>query len=874
MHAHCLIVHNPLNPALSREYRPVRRPCRVRALAPATQRPYICYLNGRPLLRAGWRRRLNDGDQVAFVVLPLGDGGGSNPLKAILMIAVMMVAGPIAASLPGAGTTLFGEITLGSLYKAGIGLLGSMLVNAIIPPPKPPTPQVAASLAAPSPTYSLNAQGNLARLEEPVPVQYGRMIAYPDFAAQPYTEYAGNEQYLYQLLCIGLGEYSLEAIRIEDTPISSFEEIDYEIIEPGGSISLFPSNVITAGEVSGQELLQGDYLGPFVANAAGSTANTIGIDLVAPRGLYYANDSGGLDHVSVQVQIQAREIDEMGDPLGSWVTLATETITAATNTPQRRSYRYSVNAGRYEVQATRLDTKQTDSRYGHEIVWAALRAYLPENRTWDDVTLLAMRLRATNNLSSQASRKINVISTRKLKTWNPTTGWDATPTVSRSIAWAFADAARASYGAELDDARIDLEALYQLDQTWTARGDTFDGRFDNLLTCWEGLTKILQAGRATPYLQGGILRAARDQSSSVPVCLFSPRNIVRGSLSIEYMTPSADTADAVEVAYFDEDYWTTRRVMAVLAGSTSNNPARVSLFGVTDRSQAHREGLYHAAANRYRRRFITFQTELEGMIPSFGDLIAITHDLPQWGQSGEVVGWDSDDLILTLSEPVTWETGQTHYIGLRARDGSVSGPYVATAGVDDYHVVIDAAPDITPYTGDGEERTHYAFGYGETWRQLARVIRVTPRDIWRVEIEAVNEDPSVHTADQGVTLPPVQSSQLTVLNTAPVVAGLVTRSAPGKPEQMLLSWQPAPGADRYLIEQSEDGENWTRTGESRTSNYAATAIYGAQTIVRVAAEGLTRGPWVQVAYGDSADYMWVNDADPMWSTDTELMWRY
>ena len=39
-----------------------------------------------------------------------------------------------------------------------------------------------------------------------------------------------------------------------------------------------------------------------------------------------------------------------------------------------------------------------------------------------------------------------------------------------------------------------------------------------------------------------------------------------------------------------------------------------------------REGLYMAAANRYRRRIMTFRTELEGLIPTYGDLIAITHD--------------------------------------------------------------------------------------------------------------------------------------------------------------------------------------------------------------------------------------------------------
>lgn len=66
---------------------------------------------------------------------------------------------------------------------------------------------------------------------------------------------------------------------------------------------------------------------------------------------------------------------------------------------------------------------------------------------------------------------------------------------------------------------------------------------------------------------------------------------------------------------------------------------------------------YIAAANRYRRRFITFATEMEGLIPTYGDLIAITHDMPSWGISGEIVGFDSASETMTASVPLPWEGG-------------------------------------------------------------------------------------------------------------------------------------------------------------------------------------------------------------------------
>lgn len=231
--------------------------------------------------------------------------------------------------------------------------------------------------------------------------------------------------------------------------------------------------------------------------------------------------------------------------------------------------------------------------------------------------------------------------------------------------------------------------------------------------------------------------------------------------------------------------------------------------------------------------------------------------------------------VLTLTESPVWGSG-THYVGLRKRNGGIDGPIACELGAASNQIVLASVPTETPYTGQAAERTHLVFGAGETWRQPARVIAVRPRGLEQVEIECINEDASVHTADSSGTAPAVTYSQLDTRWTAPIVEGLTAWSMPGAPEQMLLSWKPAAGADHYLIEQSSDGAAWTRTGEPSSSNYTAIALYGAATMIRVAAVGLTRGPWVVIGYGGFADYMWnATDTTLMWSaTSTDLMWRY
>lgn len=851
-----VVVRNPFHPALGREQRDIRVGTRLVDVAPAGNIPFIVMLNGQAVLRKDWQQEVDRDDIVAIIYLPRGGGGGgggSNPLKIVLMIAVAVIAPQIAFGLLGetlAATTIIGGLTYGTVLSAAIGFIGNALINAAFgSSPSTTSSLKTQDMAAPSPTYNLQAQGNMARLDGAIPVQYGRVCAYPDFAAQPFLEFRDNEQYVFELFCLGAGAYDIEQIRIEDTPITNFAEVTTQVVPPGGFVTLFPTSVDTSVEVAGQEMVDETYIGPFVACDVGKTTGQYSFDFIMPRGLYWANDQGGLDQYGVNWYIEGRRIDDSGTPLESFFNVAVPGHTAATSTPQRITKHVFLTAARWEFRVKRAGSKQTGSRYGNDLLWAGMRAYYPSTTSYGDMTMLAVQMRATNNLSSQSSRKINVIATRKLPAWNGSSFGTAAAT--SSIAWALADiCTNATWAAGLSNARVDLDGLLALNAIWAARGDEFNGRFDSSISFWEALTKIARAGRAMPYMQGGIIRFSRDQAQATPVALYSMRNILRGSFSVQYLTPHEAQADAIDVSYFDADVWAPRRVQAKLADSTAAKPVKVDMFGITGRDQAFREGVYEAACNRYRRKLIKFATEMEGFIPSFGDLIAVAHDMPAWGQTSEATAWNVGSLTLTLSEPLTWGTG-THYVGLRKRNGAIDGPIAVTAGGNTYQVVLASAPSFTPYTGQSEERTHVVFGWGETWRQPARVISVRPRGLEQVEIECVNEDGAVHTAEDGLTPPAVQTSQLQTRWTSPVVSDLRAQGQPNDPSTMLLSWQPAPGAVRYIVEQSGDaGGSWTRIGDSTIASMTAKALFAENTLVRVAGVGvIVQGAWVTLDYG-------------------------
>ena len=135
--------------------------------------PTILEINGKAVLRRDWRRRrIGARADVRFVSYPLGGNGGAKQILGLVsLIAVSAFAfwaGPIVAGVLGFG----GSALVGGLATAALGLGGALLVNALIMP-KP------GATNAPDSTqdqiYSVLAQGNAAKLGQPLPVWYGRL---------------------------------------------------------------------------------------------------------------------------------------------------------------------------------------------------------------------------------------------------------------------------------------------------------------------------------------------------------------------------------------------------------------------------------------------------------------------------------------------------------------------------------------------------------------------------------------------------------------------------------------------------------------------------------------------------------------------------
>ncbi len=103
-----VMLHNPFRPERGRDVIAVTEPLTIRAWLDARRvaafdRPTICLRNGEPVLRGRWDETLiAENDLAVFVPLPQGGGGGKNPLRTVLMLAVMVAAPYLGGVIAGA----------------------------------------------------------------------------------------------------------------------------------------------------------------------------------------------------------------------------------------------------------------------------------------------------------------------------------------------------------------------------------------------------------------------------------------------------------------------------------------------------------------------------------------------------------------------------------------------------------------------------------------------------------------------------------------------------------------------------------------------------------------------------------------------------
>lgn len=194
---------------------------RLKNIDPSISMDANVWVNGRLIEREMWDHLIPAAGSRVDIRTVARDGQTG---KSIAMLAVMIIAAVLAPYLLTLTGPIFGAYTAG-IYGAIIVSAGTMLVNAIFPVRMPEDP------GTPKSQYLLTGSGNQQNQYGPIPVVLGRMRYAPVLGAKPYTEVLSASAYLRLALVWGYGPLQITDIRIGETPLEEYEDVEIETLE-------------------------------------------------------------------------------------------------------------------------------------------------------------------------------------------------------------------------------------------------------------------------------------------------------------------------------------------------------------------------------------------------------------------------------------------------------------------------------------------------------------------------------------------------------------------------------------------------------------------------------------------------------------------
>ena len=556
--------------------------------------------------------------------MPKG-GGGKKILGIVASIAIAIAAPYVAAGMLGTVIGGTGAAAAGfgtSALAAGIAMAGNLLLSAIMP--KPSMPGFDRMDFKNSNTYGWNKPTNQAMQAQVVPKVFGtHKITPPLIASHIISD--GNKQYFNGLYALNDGEIKdIREIKINDEPIENFKGVTYEIRN-----GLNNQNIISNFNDTSYDKNIGKKLNPdlsySLAQTDGNFVTSLSVTLVFPRGLYYANDKGGLDGYSVNVRVEYSADGK------NWTPITGQTISAAQTSTFRRVFRVgNLPPNKYNIRAKFETAPNTGSRYASDCYLEYVTETVSDDFIYPKTALLAIRALATDQLNGGAPRISAVV----------TANSDNPSHICRKI---------------LEDSGVESLRIMPSFNEWANFCEEKSLKcnivFDSELSVRKALDTVILLGRASMLQAGSKFDVIIEKAGLIPAqsFLFGMGNILSDTFKQNFL-PSVDMANFIEITYYDKnkDYEPSVVSVGQIAADNSrvSNKSSVTLVGCTDEAQARAYGRFTLNCNRYLTETIEFEADKDSLVCRYGDIIKVSHDTPQYGFSGRLLEDSGTDFVI------------------------------------------------------------------------------------------------------------------------------------------------------------------------------------------------------------------------------------
>ncbi len=195
----------------------------------------------------------------------------------------------------------------------------------------------------------------------------------------------------------------------------------------------------------------------------------------------------------------------------------------------------------------------------------------------------------------------------------------------------------------------------------------FNGVFDNEDVLWNQVNRVAQMSRAAIVPIGLDYGVFVDAEVDAPVQMFTVGNIIQDSFS-EVWLPIDDRANQVEIQFADATrYYKSDNPIVYMdpdqqnAGVVVKN-TRIKALGVTSPAQAWHLARYKQRSNQFLLRTGSFRTDTDGIACRVGSVIALQHDVPQWGWGGRTLPGSTTTRLLLDRDDIPFEAGTPYSV--------------------------------------------------------------------------------------------------------------------------------------------------------------------------------------------------------------------
>lgn len=707
------------------------------------------------------------------VIEVTGDMGRS-ALMMIAVIALTIWTGGMFAAVA-AGTGIMGMGAMASYAViAGIQVAGSLLINKVLGPKPPGSPDTSQGPQA----FTLNSTSNQLRQHGAVGLLFGKQRFGPDLLSQTYSYFDRDDMYLAMHVAWGIGVGRVEELRNGDTLLSDYDN-NVSIWHHGFS-EMPDQDIPLFGNTDSQpggSLQQEEELLTVTRTTSRDTVRVM------------VNISGTLYGMTRKGKLVGNQeiIDVSYRPTGGGPGSA-GTISRQMNNEDRRTVRMTmavdVPKGQYDITVRRRGVHQKGDGDQCVLSCDTIVSIQEDLSPYNGIARTGFTLRANERLSGQPTEVNGTAVASPIPVWYADRGWITEETdnpgaqMLKYMRGYYDREGQLVAGMGLADEEIDIEALKAF--MIHCRNNRFGYNFwlakdrDHL----EVLDTIAGTAMGQFTDANGLMSVAwvaEDQAVSGTINM---ARIKKGTFRVDYSL--IGTADGIVGRYWDATLSKEASMRVPMPGVTTMlSPASVTLEGVTNEEQAATLLRYYLAQSLYQFKDVSFDVSLENLTFRRLGLLQVSHDMTQWGYGGVIVKAEASgaSVKLQLDEPVPAPpAGKQAWIGVRVpgqRTASVFKVKPFTGTTKNLELAEVWPADLAlPGDSDGnpEHDSIWIYDFKETPGLTARVTNISRSVDKAATVNVVQESPQFWTYVKTGHYEPADPGSL--LNTRPTLSGL------------------------------------------------------------------------------------------------------